>query len=170
MNSFLKKIDVFGQKIELTYKSQSTFTTSIGGILTLFSGSGLLAFTVFSFLLMFHEETITLTSDKIWIDRNLAANRLNFRDLKFNMAFGIQEVKMDEGIGYWTMQYYESKRTYDTSSSSMNKMNEPVVTETHAGKTNMVDCHPNRQDWRNHNKEKYGSWTFDNFMCPNETQ
>lgn len=113
MNSLVKKIDIFGRKIELTHNGTHEFKTVFGGVITIGLVLWLLTMASTGLIRVFTSDIETLFEEIRWydVDQDVMFNpgQLKFsKEHGLDMAIGFTGgTVLNESIGHWEMKYVQ---------------------------------------------------------------
>jgi hypothetical protein len=131
-------IDIYGQKISLTYKGEETYKTSPGAITTLILVVIICIYAGMKGNILLNKLSPTVTKQSFVNDLNIAGV-LNPFEYNFDFAFGLP-VTLDPTIGYYSVKFinYYYENYTDSSGSPVRTKNKTVVPFSNCNTSNFV--------------------------------
>jgi hypothetical protein len=128
MTQKLKKTDVFGSTVNLTFQGGKFYTTWCGTMLTNSLNVIVLFYGAFFFVDLYYAMPIAMYDEKLWFDQHKEANGFDFGSagFDFGVAFtGTDAHKVDSRYGSWTFTHHTVNNTLDEQVKLPPKSSEP---------------------------------------------
>ena len=152
MSSWLKKSDMFGMKIGLTYKGSGLHKTLVGTFVSFFLWIYMIFFGASTFIVVWRHDTASISTAYLKFDIDDAKNGFVPANSGFNFGFGFAK-KLPKKYGSLTMEIVTAEGPF-----SKNLKREPIK--------DIKPCREEREKWHD-SSSKYNeeSWPFNNLIC-----
>jgi len=156
--SYLKKADMYGKSIVLTYDGDNKYKTHIGGFTSIFVGGIILTYVGYLFYIMFSKSNTNISSSFLHTDVTKSVEilrpGLNGFDFAVDFKAGGVDYLADDSYFTFSMRQVEQVWVNSTGSAQTSRTKKDILYET----CNENFSHPDQDEIK-----RYG---IDQYYCP----